>query len=591
MKLMASICFMCIVLGVFPFKTNSQLRVHSYGIDIGNSINAISVGYQKFESLGMGTNFINKGQPELSYFHPYIGCSVILKNDPFLFFGRLSYDDRSGIIQDEFVTQSFIMKPVMSYVTFESALMIEPWKHIYAYGGPSLSFLIQNSIGSIGDRYVENGLSGMNSPIPGFFAGISYDLAINQSIIDVPVSITPFIEASLLFNQRTGEFPENQDGFDNIWSTASFKCGIRLSLSPKEHINESPKKEFTLSIPHDFSGKRAMTESVPILTSMTVSETQQIIDILKQSSQSRHYTTSMLCSGLDPIQMHTAHSEQRICIQKRVFHYLSQHIKKNDDTLILRMCSNDNVRLGKELMDILHNILQIPASRIVTQPCEPHAQHTEEVSWQLSSKDTVYASIELKSVSPSENIIECNVQDIQQFQSWNMTINGPQEFSYALGPFTQSTIFFDGSELLQGEAGTGLYTCTLMLQDSNQLSRTIEKQFSVRMTPESKMQGHSYIFPHHWSDAAIISALKNDLSHTFQDGDEIIIIANSPQRFSNQKRIRIISEFIDEYAAKNHKSSKKMPKIVYKGENLTLYDQRWSWGREYEQAIRVEIIH
>ncbi|MFM8456132.1 MAG: hypothetical protein ACKOAK_05140, partial [Ignavibacteria bacterium] len=45
---------------------HAQFRIHSYGVDIANSINAISVGYQNFESIGMKTNFITKGQPEFS---------------------------------------------------------------------------------------------------------------------------------------------------------------------------------------------------------------------------------------------------------------------------------------------------------------------------------------------------------------------------------------------------------------------------------------------------------------------------------------------------------------------------------------------
>ncbi|MFN4818818.1 MAG: hypothetical protein ACK5F4_09190, partial [Ignavibacteria bacterium] len=106
MKLMISIWLLVFILFVPHYRLCAQLQIHSYGIDIGNSINAISVGYQNFESLGMGTNFVNKGQPELSSFHPYFGCSVIVTQHPFLFLGRLTYDDRSGIIQDEFVSNS-----------------------------------------------------------------------------------------------------------------------------------------------------------------------------------------------------------------------------------------------------------------------------------------------------------------------------------------------------------------------------------------------------------------------------------------------------------------------------------------------------
>ncbi|MBM4173907.1 MAG: hypothetical protein FJ212_06105 [Ignavibacteria bacterium] len=591
MKLKIFIWFTSFFLFIAPQRLSAQLQIHSYGIDIGNSINAISVGYQDFESLGMGTNFINKGQPEFSTYHPYFGCSVMLKQDPFLFLGRLTYDDRSGIIQDEFTPSSFIMKPLISYITIESAIMIEPWNNIFAYGGPSLSFLLDNSIGSIGDKTIDKTFSGMNSPIPGIFAGITGNLSINQSILDIPVSIAPYIETSLLFNQRIGEFPENQDGFDNIWSTASCRLGFRLSISAKEQIDESPNDQFSLMIPSELSGKRAMTETVPMLMSLTVKETQQIMEYLKQTPQSRNYTPSMVCSEIDPLFIQNLHSEQRMCIQKRVFHYLAHYIKKNVDTLIIQICSKDSINIGKELKDVLHSTLHIPSSKLLILPCDHRMHHAELLHWNLKSGEPVYVSIELESVSPSENIIECNVQNLQSLHSWNMNISGPQEFNYSIGPFTQSRIYIDGSELLQGEAGTGLYTCSLRIQDSNQISRTTQKQFSIQMTPESKMHGNSFVYPKNWSDSAIINTLRKDLSQSFREGDEILLVANKNREVVDQQRIIMISTYIDEFARKYHKTTMKNPKIVFKGERVLLYDQQWSWGQEYEQAIRVEIIH
>ncbi|MFN5519220.1 MAG: hypothetical protein ACK49C_02505 [Ignavibacteria bacterium] len=591
MKLMISIWLLVFILFVPHYRLCAQLQIHSYGIDIGNSINAISVGYQNFESLGMGTNFVNKGQPELSSFHPYFGCSVIVTQHPFLFLGRLTYDDRSGIIQDEFVSNSMMMKPQISYITMESGVMIEPWNNIYAYGGPSLSFLLHNSIGSIGNKKIDNNLEGMNSPIPGIFAGISGNLSIKQNIFDAPLSIAPYLETSLIFNQRTGEFPENQDGFDNIWSTASFKLGFRLSISSDKHHEETSNDQFTLIIPNELSGKRAMTETMPMLKSLTIKETEQIIEYLKQTPQSRNYTTSMLCSEIDPLNVKNLHSEQRLCIQKRVFHYLAQYIKKSDDTIRIQVCSKDSITIGKELKNKLHSTLNIPSTKIVLLDCTIHEHHAELLHWDLSSGNSVYASMEMESVSPTENIIECNIQNIQGLHSWNMNISGPQEFNYSIGPFTHSRIYFDGSDLLQGEAGTGLYTCSLLIQDSNQQSRTIRNQFSIRMTPESKMHGNSFVYPRNWSDSAVIVALKNDLMHSFQHDDEIIIVVNRNREVADQQRITLISKYIDDFARTYHKTNTRSPKIVFKGENVLLYDQQWSWGQEYEDGIRMEIIH
>jgi hypothetical protein len=111
----------------FAAHLQAQFRIHSYGIDIANSVNGISVGYQDFESIGMKTNFITKGQPEFSVFNPMIGISITTEYDPLFILGRISFDVRSGYIEDEIVPTSLSMQPHLSYLTLESALMIKPW--------------------------------------------------------------------------------------------------------------------------------------------------------------------------------------------------------------------------------------------------------------------------------------------------------------------------------------------------------------------------------------------------------------------------------------------------------------------------------
>ncbi|MFM7339904.1 MAG: hypothetical protein ACKO2H_07315, partial [Bacteroidota bacterium] len=61
MKSCIQYCIMILIIHQFNTESFGQIKVHSFGVDIGNSINAINVGYQNFEALGMGTNFITKG--------------------------------------------------------------------------------------------------------------------------------------------------------------------------------------------------------------------------------------------------------------------------------------------------------------------------------------------------------------------------------------------------------------------------------------------------------------------------------------------------------------------------------------------------
>ena len=489
MRIFLLIIGICVNLFQIPKAAMGQFTVHSYGIDMGGVVNAISVGYQNFESLGMGTNFINEGQPELSPFQPMFGCSIIMEYTPFLFMGRVSHDNRSGIIQDEFVQNSPAMKPHLSYLTFESALMIEPWKHITAYGGPSLSFLIHNQIGSIGDNSNNSPLSRMNSPIPGIFGGISANFPLQYYVNQQEISISPFVETSLLFDQRTGEFPENQDGFDNIWTTASFRMGLRLSLSAKKTpIIEHQLETFDLHIPDEFSGKRSMIEKVPLLDTITIAETKQLLDSIQRYPQSLLVSNNILCSAIDPIQQGKESKEQRICPQKRLFQYIAHHLKKNDDTLFVHICSSEQSEIQGKLLELLLKTMNISNHKLQITTCERHTIHQEIIEWDISSGYLLNAELELESVSPSENIIQCTFDAANRLRNWGVQIEGPRDFSMNMGPFDRTTQYFDGSSLLLGAAGAGTYLWNLQYKNKENIEQTIRKDFVVRMTNASKMQ-------------------------------------------------------------------------------------------------------
>ena len=592
MKSCIQYCIMILIIHQFNTESFGQIKVHSFGVDIGNSINAINVGYQNFEALGMGTNFITKGQPELSYVQPYFGCSVLLEYQPFHLMGRCAYDDRSGIIQDEYVQNSLIMKPRMSYLTVESAIMIEPWKNIFAYGGPSLSFLIQNQIGSIGDIPSTSSISAMNSPIPGFFAGVSTLIPSNINVDNRTVSIRPFAETSLLVNQRTGEFLGNQDGFDNIWSTASFRIGLSIALvNKKTELKEENNGNFNLYTPEYFSGKRSMKETMPILNAMSVHEIKEIFDAYKQYPISMNLSSSLLCTEIDPIRHSNDNTEQRLCIQKRALNYIAQYLKNSEDMLVFAICSKEVRSIEKMLTDFFIGAMNLPRTKILFETCKYTPDYDEQIYLSLASGDILYGNLELESVSPSENIIECTLDSLASTSSWNIQIDGPEQFSMNLGTINQRSVFLDGSTLLQSGAGTGSYSWTISHTDDKQNAMSLKKQFFVRMTSESKMQGHSFVYPQFWQDSIIEHQIMQDLSNYWKPNDEIVFVYQDSKKVSTIERVKKITQYIQDFVLKQDNPTLKNIKIIRKGGDLRLYDKKWSWGDYYEDGFRMEIVH
>ena len=167
----------------------------------------------------------------------------------------------------------------------------------------------------------------MNSPIPGIFAGISADFQLNQWINSLPLHISPFFETSLIFNQRTGEFPENQDGFDNIWSTFSLRTGISITLNP---IKEIPNafSPFSLKIPSEMAGKRAMNEHLPLIMEWTISDFSTKLNEAQSNPRLFNSTSNLLCSKSDVLFQSTDITKQRDFIQEISLYFLLNHLKQ-----------------------------------------------------------------------------------------------------------------------------------------------------------------------------------------------------------------------------------------------------------------------
>ncbi len=576
----------------FHGHIHAQLRIHSYGLSIANSINGISVGYQDFESIGMKTNFISKGQPEFSLFNPMIGISLIAEYEPIFLMGRISLDDRSGVIEDENMPGSLIMHPNLSYLTFESALMVNPIDNIAIYGGPSLSFLLNHSIGKLGDNLTEKQLSNMNALIPGLFAGISAEYNTGYELLNQSISISPFLETSLIFDQRMGEYPENQDGFDNIWSTFSMRAGISMQLI-KTKVKPDIDIPFTLQIPTEMAGKRAMKEHLPMVMEWTIPSFRRVLNDAQGTYQSFRQSPKILCTKTDSIFRLDDVKKQRMCIEHRSLQILMHQLAESNDTCLLAFCTNEiHQDIQTQLKVIAQQYLGMDSTRIRFEQCAYNHMHNERVIATFSSNHIPIIEMDFPSISPPENVIKCSLKSLQIPIEWFIDIAGPQEYSKTYGPFTNQSVHLDGSELLQGEAGAGAYQWTIRYVDDQGEKHSSSEDFSIQISSENKMQGHAFTYlPQKHNDSSLKALIAEDLSKSLRSNDEIMLIIDEQSTEKMRKTTREILEFINTEIKKLNRSLRKEIFIIEKGRENALYDSTSDWGRIYEQGIRMEIIH
>jgi hypothetical protein len=575
-------------------NVHAQFTIDSYGFYIGNSINAISVGYQDFQSMGLQSNFINRGSPEFSIFNPLIGASLTAQYNDIFLYGKVSIDDRSGVIEDELTPMSLSMHPELSYLTFEAALMMKPWDLFSCYGGPSISLLLKQSMGKIEEIVSNQQLTNMNSIIPGIFGGISKQIALNQYLNGLQLHISPYIEASLLFDQRKGEYPENQDGFDNIWSTFSMRTGFALTISPPK-VTSQTVLPFTLTIPNEMAGKRSMNEFLPSLMKWNAEDFKQHVQYAITNISKLNQIKSTYCSTQLNDMTNEDNQKQRSCVQEYSILQILHHLNLTPtDTCIIQYCMDKEEAnaLSQTFRNSVQQIQSVDLSRIRLIDCQEKHTHINEISARFTSGHIPIMEIGIPSVSPSENVIICMLDSLQLPNEWFIDIQGPQQYRKTIGPLTTSIIHIDGSELLQGEAGAGAYIWSIRFLDEAGNKQLFEKDVNIRMTSESKMHAHACTYlPQIQDDAIFFMQLEHDLKKYLRTQDEILIIIDHAAPETIQSKAKKIQELIQAYIRNTSITIRREIRIIEKGKGNALYDQSNSWGRIYEQGIRVEMIH
>jgi hypothetical protein len=150
----------------------------------------------------------------------------------------------------------------------------------------------------------------------------------------------------------------------------------------------------------------------------------------------------------------------------------------------------------------------------------------------------------------------------------------------------------DGSELLQGEAGTGSYQWSVRFTDELGIRQEFNEDFNIRMSNENKMQGHSFTYlPELQSYPLIREQIEKDLKQYLRSQDEILIIIDKYASDDIRKKANEIQQFLNDHIQIQNTVIRKDISIIEKGKENALYTSTSSWGKIYEQGIRLEIIH
>ena len=565
----------------------------SFRFDMAINTNLIAVGYQDFSSMGMNTNFQIKGSPELSSFHEFVGISGIYSMSNFAGIIRLSLDNRSGYIQDDNFSNSDYMNPSVYYASLDALVNFPITRQLHCYVGPSISYLLDASIGAINSNRNEAPIPSMNTIVPGGLLGISHSLKSVQ-LSDFSFECSPFLEVAWIANQRKGEFSVNQDQWDNIWSTLTFRTGFHINLNPIKNMDSS----ITLRIetPNELTGKRSATELFPLIPKIYFDDNSTIIperyvqlDSLK--ALAFHESHCDYSSDFSDI----AHqAKKRLFTYYHILPIIGKRMILSKDTLIVRSHHVDSqiaLKRASVIRDYLISVFSIEPNRFVMR-----IDTLIKEDFVAFENASILNPVKLSysSIDPIENFLYCSLNDhSQNIESWKLRVMNSGSMIKEYGPFYGKSALINSTELFSGNTNDSVFIAQCILKLNNGKKHSIQQNFSLPISKEDKMRSSIVtLFEQDVNDSTLIESQIRELMESKTDKalHEVILIGNGVISKSEQA-----DNLIETLNKSFYRNKIGIKNIKYYQNNdssfFSKYSMEYPEGKAYSQSYRIEIIH
>ncbi len=553
---------------------------------------------------------------------------------------RISYDMRDALVYDETVTPNSSFDTKMRYLTFEPLFRVDQKliPNLNFYAGPFLAVRLKTSFIYKADKDQSVGSDEfdalfMNDVTYGVQGGMAYDINFADFDENTSMYVSPFVSASWLINQKEVTRNLDQNSVSDVWSTGSYRIGLRISMENREPLDfatrklNSPvvvdKKVFVL-MPDD---NQILTKNVkgyfPIhpyvffergsndiptrYTKLSIAEAknfdeEQLGDFMKGELTEKQTNVNQL-----------------MIAYYNVMNIYGDRMAKNPSTKVtLRGSDPDSVNgesYANSVKSYLVNIWGINPDRIsiiVAPPFKPSgSDSTEAESKKLISdenrrvkfiftdeKMTRPLIYTIRDESSIDNDMIFAVGDGVPFKSWDITITGEGKTMY-FGPYAYSYARINPSELMRF-LEKGKYEAKVEITDRNG-TKTSETT-SFKLTKEKELKNatrYLMLFDYNQADAvrSYESIIRGDIVKGMTNGDKVIIHGHTDIIGNRDGNLKLSREraneakvIIDDELKKENKSVKVsalglgMSKVQYTFEN------KYPEGRMYNRNVFVEIM-
>jgi outer membrane protein OmpA-like peptidoglycan-associated protein len=658
-----------ILVGLILFGTSNAQdtkfrdQAWRYGLNLGLNYNSASLGWQYlYQDAKSQTRTLadfekpkdkTKDNSNGIGFGPYGGLFIeYLSTSWWGIQFRASWDSRDALVKDIYPMQQshptanteFTTR--MSYLSFEPAIRID--QHLVPglslTAGPLVAVNIhgtfdykRDTVGAV----KETNLKVPDRPVAslGITGGLAYDFELSHGN-NTSMYLSPFADYSWIAAQRKSVVTSSQNSSNDIWSTQTFRVGVRLSWEnrnpPEERVTEvtvyvpqkvteapQGKKVFLVMPASNTIVTKNINGYFPILPYVFFEKGNQEIPsryIQLSNTDAQNFNETDLGNFMKgDMTVKETNVNQLMITYYNNMNIFGDRMRKNpNEKLVLRGCDPDRINgqiYANKVKSYLVDNFGIDAGRItiiVEDPKKPSGsiytdpafnnqidQENRRVAFVFTNPEMMKpVPYTIRDDSSIDNDMIFTIGDKVPFKSWDITITGEGKTMH-FGPFVNNTERVNPAELMRF-LETGTYNAKVVITEQYGKQSEENVNFTLYKAKETKNASrYLMLFDYDKSDAIITyeSKIRKEITPGMKVGNKVIIhghtdiIGNEAgnQKLS-QERADQAKRIIDDQLGKENK--KVDVQAVGIGQSIVQYtfDNKLPEGRMYDRNVFVEII-
>lgn len=646
-KAVSLLVTMVIILSSISFvnaqETTFRNQSWRYGINAAYQVNAPGLGWQtlhgtdgNFHSPLNSIDYVDGtgGGIYTGIFGEYLSTS---------WWGlqfRISYDVRDALVIDDTRKPIPSFDTKMSYITFEPLFRVDQHliPNLNIYAGPYLA-------ANVGSSFIYNSdylkTDKENTPVTepsadvkdvnkityGLQAGIAYDIKIGQINEHTSMLLSPFFDASWMINQKKTINEPDQNSISDVWSTVSYRFGLRLSMDyMKEVVPVVPEAEKPVTIILPVEGT-IITKNVkgyfPIHPYVFFEKGSNEIP-LRYASLSRADAINFNESDLvnftkGDLTTKETNVDQLMTSYYNVMNIYGDRMRKNPSEKLTLTGSDpldrDAELYANKVKSYLVTNFDIDPNRItikVAPPQKPSGTYytdpafsgqiddeNRRVVFSFNNPDMLKPlAYTIRDESSIDNDIIFTIGKDVQFNSWDVIITGEDRTLY-FGPFGYSSERINPTDLMRF-LESGKYNAKITILEKS--GKTTEENIGFKLYKSRELKNASrylMIFEYNKSDAVLAyeTKIRKEITPGIVEGNRVVVhghtdnIGNEAgnQQLS-QDRANQAKGIIDDELTLEGKKVDVRAIATGQTKNPYTFANRFPEGRMYNRNVFVEIV-